>query len=201
MAAQFKVVLLGEGCVGKTSIVLRYCRQTFNENHEATVQASFLKKKINLNQQRVELSIWDTAGQEKYHALGPIYYRNSNGAVLVYDITDQDSFQKVKTWVRELKKMLGNDIVIAICGNKADLEKKRTVDQAEAEEYAKSVGAKHFHTSARMNRGIDEMFLDMAKRLVEQRTKGRSARPVSGPSPSVVVEDDDVQPEQKSGCC
>ncbi|KAK5896235.1 hypothetical protein CgunFtcFv8_009858 [Champsocephalus gunnari] len=72
--------------------------------------ASFLTKKLNITGKRVNLAIWDTAGQERFHALGPIYYRDSNGAVLVYDVTDEDSFQKVKNWVKELRKMLGNDI-------------------------------------------------------------------------------------------
>lgn len=79
------------------------------------------------------MSLWDTAGQEKFHALGPIYYRSSNGAVLVYDITDQDSFQKVKNWVKELRKMLGTDICLVIVGNKSDLENDRTVDFEESE--------------------------------------------------------------------
>lgn len=88
---------------------------------------------MNIEGSRVNLSIWDTAGQEKFHALGPIYYRSSNGAVLVYDITDQDSFQKVKNWVKELRKMLGTDICLVIVGNKSDLEKDRTVELQEAE--------------------------------------------------------------------
>lgn len=88
---------------------------------------------MNIEGSRVNLSIWDTAGQEKFHALGPIYYRSSNGAVLVYDITDQDSFQKVKNWVKELRKMLGTDICLVIVGNKSDLEKDRTVELSEAE--------------------------------------------------------------------
>lgn len=122
----FKVVLLGEGCVGKTSLVLRYTEDKFNDKHVSTLQvwrrsiikndnlycilrpiqqfrncylyflqASFVKKKLNLNGRRINLAIWDTAGQERFHALGPIYYRMSNGAILVYDITDEDSFQKV----------------------------------------------------------------------------------------------------------
>lgn len=82
---------------------------------------------------RVNLAIWDTAGQEKFHALGPIYYRSSNGAVLVYDITDEDSFQKVKSWVKELRKMLGGEICLVIVGNKTDLEKDRHVSLEEAE--------------------------------------------------------------------
>ncbi|NXX25886.1 RAB21 protein, partial [Nicator chloris] len=112
----FKVVLLGEGCVGKTSLVLRYCENKFNDKHITTLQASFLTKKLNIGGKRVNLAIWDTAGQERFHALGPIYYRDSNGAILVYDITDEDSFQKVKNWVKELRKMLGNEICLCIVG-------------------------------------------------------------------------------------
>nr|CAH7757674.1 unnamed protein product [Callosobruchus chinensis] len=130
----FKVVLLGEGCVGKTSLVLRYVEDKFNAKHISTIQASFLNKKINLDDSRVNLAIWDTAGQEKFHALGPIYYRSSNGAVLVYDITDEDSFQKVKCWVKELRKMLGVEISLVIVGNKSDLEKDRHVSLEEAKE-------------------------------------------------------------------
>lgn len=85
-----------------------------------------------MNSKRINLSIWDTAGQERFHALGPIYYRSSDGAILVYDITDQDSFQKVKNWVRELKKMLGTEIILTIVGNKTDLERDRQVNHEEA---------------------------------------------------------------------
>ena len=93
-----------------------------------------MSKRLNIRGKRVTLSIWDTAGQERFHALGPIYYRDANGAVLVYDITDADSFTKVKTWIKELRKMLGTDISLAIAGNKIDLEKQRHVDHQQAEE-------------------------------------------------------------------
>lgn len=81
----------------------------------------------------MDILFQDTAGQERFHALGPIYYRDSNGAILVYDITDEDSFAKVKNWVKELRKMLGQDISLCIVGNKSDMEKNRNVDQATAE--------------------------------------------------------------------
>lgn len=212
---QFKIVLLGEGCVGKTSLVLRYCQNTFNEKHLSTLQASFLKKRINLQGKRIDLSIWDTAGQERFHALGPIYYRDSNGAVLVYDITDEDSFHKVKNWVKELRKMLGQDICLAICGNKMDMEKNRRVDQATAERYAESVGAVHFHTSAKQDKGIGDMFLDLTRRMIKANSgskpgvgarggsrRGGSKRGIEivaddGPSSTVTPGVDD----KKGGCC
>ncbi|KAK2173874.1 hypothetical protein NP493_843g00019 [Ridgeia piscesae] len=200
----FKIVLLGEGAVGKTSLVLRYVENKFNDKHITTLQASFLNKKLNIHGKRVNLAIWDTAGQERFHALGPIYYRDSNGAILVYDITDEDSFQKVKSWVKELRKMLGSDIALCIAGNKIDLEKDRHVPAEEAESYAKSVGAKHFHTSAKLDKGIEELFLDLSKRMlekageVEQKANGTN-RSTSARRNVVIVDD---EPEQKSrGCC
>eukprot|EP00730_Choanoeca_flexa_P013071 TRINITY_DN4939_c0_g1_i1.p1 TRINITY_DN4939_c0_g1~~TRINITY_DN4939_c0_g1_i1.p1 ORF type:complete len:200 (+),score=44.14 TRINITY_DN4939_c0_g1_i1:117-716(+) len=199
MASEYKVVLLGEGSVGKTSLVLRYVHDKFNDSHVTTLQASFVKKRLNIQQKRVTLAIWDTAGQERFHALGPIYYRDSQGAVLVYDITDQDSFQKVKKWVKELKKMLKGDIVLAICGNKADLEKQRTVDHSMAEAYAASVGAMHFNTSAKHNKGVDDMFRELAKKMLSSGGAG----PTRQDSKRVVVVDDRAQASQPAsgGCC
>ncbi|XP_030626040.1 ras-related protein Rab-21-like [Chanos chanos] len=172
----FKVVLLGEGCVGKTSVVLRYCENKFYDKHITTLQASFFTKKLNIAGNRVTLSIWDTAGQERFHALGPIYYRDSNGAVLLYDITDEDSFQKVKGWVKELRKILGNDICLCIVGNKTDLDKDRNVSAQEAERYAESVGAEHYHTSAKLNLGIEELFLNLCKRMMQVAIVDERAR-------------------------
>jgi len=203
----FKVVLLGEGAVGKTSLVLRYVENKFNDKHLTTLQASFLTKKLNIAGTRVNLSIWDTAGQERFHALGPIYYRDSNGAILVYDITDEDSFQKVKNWVKELRKMLGNEISLCIVGNKVDLEKERHVTVEEADEYAKSVNAKHFHTSAKLNKGIEELFLDLSKRMIEKaesdlQQRGNSlSRTPSGRRNVVIVDDEPEQQQTKRGCC
>lgn len=177
--ANFKVVLLGEGSVGKTSLVTRYIKNTFNERHVTTIQASFLSKRLNIEGQRVTLNIWDTAGQERFHALGPIYYRDSNGALLVYDITDNNSFVKVKNWVKELRSQLGTTVTLAIVGNKIDLERSRAVSKEEALAYAQSVGAKHYNTSAKLNQGLDELFLDLSRRMLEA-SKSSSSEPTRG---------------------
>lgn len=108
----------------------------------------------------------NSLGQERFHALGPIYYRGSHGAILVYDITDEESFLKVKSWVRELQKMLGNEIKLAIAGNKSDLIKDRTVPMETAQEYATQVGAKYFETSAKLNEGVDELFLGLTSEMI-----------------------------------
>ncbi|XP_034490867.1 ras-related protein Rab-21 [Drosophila innubila] len=164
----FKAVLLGEGCVGKTSLVLRYMEDKFNTQHLSTLQASFVTKKVTLpDERRAQLNIWDTAGQERFHALGPIYYRGSDGALLVYDITDQDSFQKVKSWVRELKQMRGSEIALIIVGNKTDLEEQRAIAYDTAVRYAQTVGAQYVETSAKENEGVTELF-DLLTQLMVQ---------------------------------
>lgn len=176
----FKVVLLGEGCVGKTSLTLRYVRNEFNDSHITTIQASFLPKRVNVEGARVNLAIWDTAGQERFHALGPIYYRDADGALLVYDITDHQSFERVQSWVKELRKMLGKDIVLAIAGNKCDMAKERTVTREEAEEYAKQVSATHFETSAKKYINVDEVFLHLTEEMIKQ-AGGSSSGPKAAP--------------------
>lgn len=149
--------------MGKTSILLRYTKGEYNDRQVSTLQASYLDKKVMVGATTAMLSVWDTAGQERFHALGPIYYRDADGALLVYDITDQESFNKVRKWVKELRKIVGNDITIAIAGNKIDMEKNRAVNEQEAVKYAESVGAKHFHTSAKANKGLDEVFADLSQ--------------------------------------
>jgi len=195
-----KLFCLGKGVSGKTSLILRYVEDKFNDKHESTLQASFTQKKINVDGRRITLAIWDTAGQEKFHALGPIYYRHSNGAILVYDITDKQSFEKVKIWVKELKKMLGNEISLTICGNKSDL-RERNVEPEEAENYATLVGAKHFYTSAKLNHNIEQVFLELIERMVAANSGAEKKAPTRRNVVVVEQESPPSSPQSKVGCC
>merc|ERR1712000_233655 len=112
--AQFKLVLLGESAVGKSSLVLRFVKDQFDDYRESTIGAAFLT-------QTITLEIWDTAGQERYKSLAPMYYRNANCAVVVYDITQSASLDKAKAWVKELQRQANENIIIALAGNKLDL--------------------------------------------------------------------------------
>lgn len=200
---RFKVVLLGEGRVGKTSILLRFVKDEYSDKQASTLQASYLDRRLVVGEQNVQLSIWDTAGQERFHALGPIYYRDADGALLVYDITDYDSFSKVRKWVRELRQIVGNDISITIAGNKVDLEKNRAVPEDEALAYADSAGATHVYTSAKQNKGLDEAFDDLTKRMAKRR-KETQPRATAGKRSSLVLVDETQPPAPKpkqNGCC
>lgn len=162
--------------------MLRYVNKTFSDNQKCTIQATYLQKDVKLPDRTVTLSIWDTAGQERYHALGPIYYRNADGekylfsyhntviigALLVYDCTDHDTFERAKNWVKELRKVVGEDIVLTIAGNKMDLKNKQ-VKEEEVAEYAKSVNATHISTSAKVNKNVDEAFMDLTRRILESK--------------------------------
>lgn len=197
-----KIVLLGEGRVGKTSVALRFVHNTFNHTQQATLQASFLTKQVTACGQQVELAIWDTAGQERFHALGPIYYRDAQAALLVYDITDANSFTRVQTWVQELKQMVGPSIVIAIAANKQDLLKLQTVSAAESEAYATSITALHVGTSAKTGAGLEDIFQAIADQVVAKSppTGATQARPTG----RLVVADDKgamSQHSRKSSMC
>ena len=223
--ARFKVVLLGEGRVGKTSILLRYVKgervpasddppksprrdaphRRYSDRQVSTLQASYLDKRLSLRAgQSASLSIWDTAGQERFHALGPIYYRDADGALLVYDITDFESFQKVRKWVRELRQIVGQEIAITIAGNKVDLESSRAVPEAEALDYAASVGATHVYTSAKLNKGLEDAFAELSERMATRRneTRGPGAAGLPGAKrSSISIVDDPVAPKKKDSCC
>ncbi|KAL4189839.1 hypothetical protein AMTRI_Chr08g167470 [Amborella trichopoda] len=196
-----KIVLLGDGRVGKTSLVLRYVNNEFSEKQEATMQASYLTKRLVIEGVPITLAIWDTAGQERFHALGPIYYRDADAALLVYDITDSHSFNRVRNWVKELQQMASKNIILAIAANKSDLVRSKKYDLQEAQSYAALIEARLFVTSAKSGSGIDEVFLDIATRGLEAR---RSSAEGCSPTPrrkGLVIIDDQPDTEPQLRCC
>lgn len=161
-----KVVVLGSQGVGKTSVVIRYVGGMFSKAVSPTIGASFFTYKMTLEQYRVKLQVWDTAGQERFRSMAPMYYRKANAAMLMYDITSLDSFYDIKDWVKELKKNVDTPIVLCLLGNKSDLESGRKVSKEDAEEYAASIDALFYETSALKNIGIEDAFLQVSKNLI-----------------------------------
>uniref|UniRef100_A0A4W2FUR4 small monomeric GTPase n=1 Tax=Bos indicus x Bos taurus TaxID=30522 RepID=A0A4W2FUR4_BOBOX len=156
---QFKLVLLGESAVGKSSLVLRFVKGQFHEFQESTIGAAFLTQTVCLDDTTVKFEIWDTAGQERYHSLAPMYYRGAQAAIVVYDITNEESFARAKNWVKELQRQASPNIVIALSGNKADLANKRAVDFQEAQSYADDNSLLFMETSAKTSMNVNEIFM------------------------------------------
>jgi len=168
VAIEAKIVLLGDTGVGKTSIALRFTQDTFQVRTNPTIGASFLMKNMVFDDKKIKLQIWDTAGQERFRSLAPMYYRGASAALLVYDITSLVSFNKVKEWINELRLNVPEDIIMVVVGNKVDrAAKHRQVKFEVGYDYARSVGASFTETSAKTKEGIEEVFNDIAKRLIQ----------------------------------
>jgi len=167
---QYKLVLLGESSVGKSSLVLRFVKGQFLDFQESTIGAAFLTQTVCLNDTTVKFEIWDTAGQERYHSLAPMYYRGAQAAIVVFDITNAESFDKAKAWVGELQRQGSPNIVIALAGNKCDLANKRCVATASAQAYADENGCLFMETSAKSNTNVTELFVAIAKKLPRNQT-------------------------------
>ena len=192
---QFKLVLLGDSAVGKSSLVLRFVRGQFFEYQESTIGAAFLTQTVALNDTTVKFEIWDTAGQERYHSLAPMYYRGAAAAIVVFDITNRDTFQRAKQWVKELQRQGNPNIVIALAGNKSDLSSKRKVEPEEAESYASDNGVFFMETSAKTATNVNELFVAIARKLPKNTPQPRPG------AQGIVIAQNQGAAEQKKGCC
>ena len=162
-----KVVLLGEAGVGKTSIISRYVNNTFSDVLMSTTGASFAIKKLEIDDHKIKFQIWDTAGQERFRSLAKIFYQNAAVAVLVYDITRRDSFQKLKDfWVKELKENAPSDIILAVAANKSDNYEFEVVSLKEGKELAQEINAIFKSTSAMLSHGIEDLFKLIGEKFI-----------------------------------
>uniref|UniRef100_A0A914DIM1 Uncharacterized protein n=1 Tax=Acrobeloides nanus TaxID=290746 RepID=A0A914DIM1_9BILA len=145
----FKIVLAGDSGVGKSSILLRYCSDEFNLEQKMTIGIEFRSHDIEIENSKIKAQVWDTAGNERFRAVTPVYYRGAYGAILVYDITNHNTFQSLQYWLEEIRSRSNNpDVVLMLIGNKCDLKKLRAVPTDEARRFAEENGLSFLETSA-----------------------------------------------------
>ena len=164
----FKIVLIGESGVGKTSIIKQFIDQTFQEDIQSSVGGSFCSKNLIYdNNKLLKLEIWDTAGQERYRSLTRMFYSDANACILVYDITRKASFEELKNYlIEQVKERTGDKIILAIAANKSDLIESEEVDEEEARDLATSLGAIFSSISAKYISGINDLFIEIAKKYL-----------------------------------
>jgi small GTP-binding protein len=163
-----KVVFLGDTGTGKTSLITRFVDSTFTGELESTVGGWGRPVRFTYRDKPVDLIVWDTAGQEKYRGLTPMYYRNAVAAVVVFDVTNRHSFDQVQGWINELQTTAGQ-IIIVICANKIDLSAERTIGESEAEAFADTAGTPYCEASAKSGYGIANLFHTVVQRIAEER--------------------------------
>lgn len=165
-----RVVLIGDSSVGKTCILNRLIDQTFQEHEPNTIGANYQLYVEDIDGTKIEIQIWDTAGQEKFRSLGPIYFRNSVGAIIVFDLTNRKTFENLEEWVTAFTEVANTHTIITIVGNKSDLVKERQVPYGEALEWAGEQDYKYFETSAKTGEGVEVLFKNLANELLNNRT-------------------------------
>lgn len=173
--SSFKIVTLGDAGVGKTSLITRFYSNKFTAKRTTTEEINSVNRKIVIDSKDINLNVWDTAGQERFRVVAPNYYRGAVGAVLVYDITDKQSFDSVIRWVNELSMQGEENIQMVIVGNKADLEQERQLSEQTALDYAKLINSPHFRVSAKTGDSVDDAFWKLGKMICDLK-KGKNGR-------------------------
>jgi len=164
----FKLLLIGDSGVGKSSLLLRYCDDTFTDSFIATIGSDYKVRELTLDGSKVNLQIWDTAGQERFRTITSSYYRGAHGIVVVYDTTNQETFQNVQKWLQEIDRYAGEDVHRLLVGSKSDLASERKVSKDEAKDLADQMNLELIETSSKDNNNVEAAFKMMATAIKEK---------------------------------
>jgi len=199
----FKLLLIGNSSVGKSSLLFRFVENVWDDSFVPTIGVDFKLKTLEVNGKKVKLQIWDTAGQERFKNITASYYRGGNGVLVVYDITDRESFDNLNSWLIEIEKNANKNVYKLLIGNKCDLEDKRKVTFQEGKDFAESNGMKFMETSAKTASKVQEAFELLTNEIIkasinkekglEKKENNKAVHLTSGGT--------DISGKKKGGCC
>jgi small GTP-binding protein len=202
---EFKIILLGSISVGKTSILSRYTLNEFREDYKCTIKSDFKVKTINVNKDsQAKLNIWDTCGDEKFRAITRQYYKEAQGILLVYDITNKESFENIDKWIEDIKNSAPSNCVIFLVGNKSDLADKRIITFQEGKNKAEEYGLLFNEVSAKNGDNILLIFGNISEAIIEQFEKSRSERSTINPNLKYMEDikiNGQVEKKKEKKCC
>ena len=196
----FKVLLLGNSNVGKSSLFLRFVDDIWNDTFVPTIGVDFKIKTFDIDEKRIKMQIWDTAGQERFKNIIASYYRGAHGILLIYDVTDKDSFKNLSNWLIEIEKNASKNVLKFLIGNKTDLEEKRVISYNQAKEFADSYGLKYIETSAKKNLNVNEAFATLGRELMVASEDKRIVKQKQNKKISV-AKMEDLNIQKRRGCC
>eukprot|EP01118_Nematostelium_gracile_P011802 TRINITY_DN424_c0_g1_i1.p1 TRINITY_DN424_c0_g1~~TRINITY_DN424_c0_g1_i1.p1 ORF type:complete len:223 (-),score=50.63 TRINITY_DN424_c0_g1_i1:124-792(-) len=206
----FKVVLIGDSGVGKSNLLSRFTRNDFSAESKSTIGVEFATRQITVQGKVIKAQIWDTAGQEKYRAITSAYYRGAVGALLVYDITRNPTFEHLERWLSELLDHADKDIKVMLVGNKCDLEKMRTVSSDQATEFAQKHKLSLIETSAFDQTNVEQAFTEILRQIYEavaskrpggaDSSSSESETPIVRPGRENIPIPGDFQQPKKENC-
>ena len=209
----FKLIVLGSVGSGKTCLIRRYCSNTFNENTKTTLRFDYLAIRIIRKEMTLKFKIWDTAGQDKFNSLTKMYYNEAHGALLVYDITNADSFEKAKYWLEDLRENGSGLERVVIVGNKSDMSIDRKVEELDAKTFASKEKLKWLECSAKTGKNVTEAFKELIEQVLREYKNNKNFRMI-GRTNTIIHTDNtdydetersatilDPKPKKKKGCC
>jgi len=194
----FKLLLIGDSGVGKSCLLLRFADDTYTESYISTIGVDFKIRTIELDGKTIKLQIWDTAGQERFRTITSSYYRGAHGIIVVYDVTDQESFTNVKQWLQEIDRYASENVNKLLVGNKCDLTTKKVVDYTTAKEYADQLGIPFLETSAKNATNVEQAFMTMAAEI--KNRMGPAPSPADS-KPNVKINASTPVKQGGGGCC